>query len=141
MGMKVNRVSVTLNGDDDARQSCRVGGGFLKHFLEGLPGGFAEQAEFPGVASEDGAQKLWDGEKILTVTDLFEDVSVEPLGEKQDALLLARGAKQGAFAGVGEAGLIAAAVAAKMREASMQISTFQILAPHLATGRQRPYCC
>jgi len=132
MGMKVKVISVALNGDDDARQGGRVGGDFLKHLLEGLPGGFAEQAEFLGVVSEDGAQKLWHGEDELGVADLFEDVSVEPLGEKQDALLLARGAKEAAFAGVGEDGLIAAAVAAKTRKTSMQISTFQILAHHLA---------
>lgn len=48
---------------------------------------------------EDRAQKLGDGENELGVTDLFEDVSVEPLGEKQDALLLARGAKQATFTG------------------------------------------
>jgi hypothetical protein len=69
------------------------GGDFLKHLLEGLPCGFAEKAEFPGVVSEDGAQKLWDGEDELGVADLFEDVSVKPLGEKQGALLLARGGK------------------------------------------------
>jgi len=132
MRVKVQVVSVALNGDDDARQGGRVGGDFLKHLLEGLPGGFAEQAEFPGVVSEDGAQKLWDGEDELGVAGLFEDVSVEPLGEKQDALLLARGTKEAAFAGISEDGLIAAAVAAKARKTSMQISTFQILAHQLA---------
>ena len=30
---------------------------------------------------EDGAQKLGDGENELSVADLFEDVSIEPLGE------------------------------------------------------------
>jgi hypothetical protein len=78
------------------------------------------------------AQKLWDRENELGVAGLLEDVRVEPLGEKQDALLLARGAKEAAFAGVGEGGLIAAAVAAKTRKTLIQISTFQILAPHLA---------
>jgi|WetSurMetagenome_2_1015567.scaffolds.fasta_scaffold108678_4 hypothetical protein len=86
IGMKVKAVSVALNGDDDARQGGRVGGDFLKHLLEGLPGGFAEQAEFLGVILEDGAKKLWDGENELGVADLFEDVSVQPLGEKQDPL-------------------------------------------------------
>ena len=81
---------------------------------------------------EDGAQKLGDGENELSAADLFEDVSIEPLGEKQDALLLARGTKEAAFAGISEDGLIAAAVAAKARKTSMQISTFQILAHHLA---------
>jgi hypothetical protein len=69
------------------------------------------------------------------VTDLFEDVSIERLGEKQDALLLARGAKQAAFAGVGQDGLIAAATAAETRETSVQISTFQIFAHDLADDR------
>ncbi len=76
------------------------------------------------VKFENGAQKLGDGEDELDVADLFEDVRVEPLGEKQDALLLARGAKQAAFAGVGEDSLIAAAVAAETRETSVQVSTF-----------------
>jgi hypothetical protein len=62
MGMKVKVISVALNGNDGARQGGRVGSDFLKHLLEGLPGGFAEQAEFLRVVSEDGAQKLWDGE-------------------------------------------------------------------------------
>jgi hypothetical protein len=57
------------------------------------------------VVFEDGAQKLGDGENELGVADLLENVSVEPLGEKQDALLLARGAKQAAFAGIGTSGL------------------------------------
>jgi hypothetical protein len=64
--------------------------------------------------------------------NLFEDVSVEPIGEKQAALLPARRAKQAAFAGAGEDGLIATAAAAKTRKISLQISTFQILAHHLA---------
>ena len=45
---------------------------------------------------------------------------------------MARGAKQAAFAGIGQDGLIAAAVAANARETSMQIATFEILAHHLA---------
>jgi hypothetical protein len=49
MGMEIQAISVVLNGDDDARQCGRVCGDFLKHLLEGLPGGFAERAEFmPG---------------------------------------------------------------------------------------------
>jgi hypothetical protein len=35
------------------------------------------------------------------VVDLFENMRVEPFGEKQDAFLLAGRAKQGAFAGIG----------------------------------------
>jgi hypothetical protein len=46
------------------------------------------------------------------VADLFENMSVEPFGEKQDAFLLAGWTKQPAFAGIGEDGLIAATVAA-----------------------------
>mgnify|MGYP001133793342 CR=1 FL=1 len=38
---------------------------------------------------EDRAQKLGEDEDELGVADLFEDVRVKPLGEKQDALLLA----------------------------------------------------
>jgi len=66
------------------------------------------------VVFEDGAQKLGDGENELSVADLFEDVSIEPLGEKHDALLLARGAKQAAFTGIGQDGLIAAAKNTKL---------------------------
>jgi hypothetical protein len=69
------------------------------------------------------------------VADLFEDVAVEPLGEKQDALLLARGTEEPAFAGICEDRLIAAAAAAKTRETSVKISTFQIPAHHLADDR------
>ena len=38
---------------------------------------------------ENGAQELGDGEDVLGVADLLQDVRIEPLGEKQDALLLA----------------------------------------------------
>ena len=69
----------------------------MEHLLEGLPGGLAQQAEAPGVAFEDGAQELEDGEDKLGVADLLADVGVEPLGEKQDALLLARWAEDPAF--------------------------------------------
>lgn len=88
--MEIQAVPVARDRQDNAGQGGRVGGDLLKHLLEGLPCGFAEEAEFPGAVSEDWAQKFWDGEDELGVTDLFEDVSVEPLGEKQDALLLAR---------------------------------------------------
>jgi hypothetical protein len=59
-------------------------------------------------------------------------MSVEPFGEKQDALLLARGTKQPAFAGISEDGLIAAIIAAKTSKTSVQVSAIQILAHHLA---------
>jgi hypothetical protein len=41
------------------------------------------------VVLENGAQELGDGENILVMADFLEEVNVEPLGEKQDALLLA----------------------------------------------------
>lgn len=48
------------------------------------------------------AQGLGDRKNILAVADLFEDAGIEPFGEKQNTLLLARRTKQAAFAGVGE---------------------------------------
>jgi hypothetical protein len=132
MGMEIEIISVTLDGDYDAGKGGWIGSNFLEHFLESLPGRFAEQAELFGVVFENGAQEFWDCEHELGVADLFEDVSVQPLGEKQDALLLARGAKQATFAGIGEDGLIAASAAAKTRETSVEVSTFQKLAHHLA---------
>jgi len=48
-----------------------------------------------------------------------ELLSVEPIGEKQDALLWARGAKQAAFAGIIEDGLIAASLTAETRKTSI----------------------
>ena len=73
------------------------------------------------------------------MADLFEDVSVEPFGEKQDALLLARGTEESAFAGIGgdsprkrDVPLVAAAAAGKTRKTSMKVSTFKILVHHLA---------
>ena len=66
------------------------------------------------------------------MADLFENMSVEPFGEKQDALLLARGTKQPAFAGISEDGLIAAIIAAKTSKTSVQVSAFQILAHDFA---------
>lgn len=75
---------------------------------------------------EDRAQELGDGEDILGVTDRFEDVRVEPFGEKQDALLLARGTEESAFTGICEdrprkrdVPLVAPAAAGKTRETSM----------------------
>ena len=61
----------------------------LEHLPERLPGRFAEQAKFPAVVFENGAQELGDGEDVLDMADLLQDVRVEPLREKQDALLLA----------------------------------------------------
>ena len=78
------------------------------------------------------AQELGDGEDVLGVTDRLQDVRVEPFGEEQDALLVARGTKKPAFTGICEDRLVAAAPAAKTRETSMKVSTFQILAHHLA---------
>jgi hypothetical protein len=90
MGMEIKAVSIILDREDDARHGGWVGGDFLEHLLERLLGQFAEQPKFFGVVFENGAQKLGDGEDELGVADLFEDVRVvEPLGEKQDALLLA----------------------------------------------------
>ena len=94
-----------------------MSGNFLGHFLDSLPGRFAEQAKFLGVVFENEAQKLGDREDELGVTDLFEDVGIEPLGEKQDALLLARGTEESAFAGICEDRLVAAVRAAKTGEA------------------------
>jgi hypothetical protein len=48
MGMKIHAISVALNGKDDARQGGQIGGDLLEHFLERLPGGFTEQAEYNG---------------------------------------------------------------------------------------------
>jgi hypothetical protein len=91
MGREIEAVAVALNGDDDAREGCRVRGNLLEHLPEGLPGGLAEQAEVAAVEFENGAQELGNGEDELGVADLLEDVAVEPLGEKQDAFLLACG--------------------------------------------------
>jgi hypothetical protein len=109
-----------------------VGGGFLEHLLESLPCRLAEQAEVFWVVFENGTQELGDGEDELSMADVFENVGIEPLGKKQDALLLARGTKQPAFAGIGEDGLIAAVVAPETRKPSVQISAIQILAHDLA---------
>jgi hypothetical protein len=132
MGMEIEAVAVALNGDDDAREGCRVRGNLPKHLPEGLPGGLAEQAEVAAVELENGAQELGNGEDELGVADRLEDVAVEPLGEKQDAFLLACGTEESAFAGICEDRLVAAAAAVKTREASVKVSTFQILAHHLA---------
>ena len=111
-------VAVALNGEDNARKGGWIRGNLLEHLPEGLPGRLAEQAEFLGVVFENGAQELGDGEDELGVADLLEDVGIEPLGEKQDVLLLARGTKKPAFAGIREDCLIAAAVAAQTRSNS-----------------------
>jgi hypothetical protein len=66
------------------------------------------------------------------VADLFENMSVESFGEKQDAFLLEGWTKQPAFAEISEDGLIAATLAAETRKTSMQVSAIQILAHHLA---------
>jgi hypothetical protein len=126
--MEIQAVSITLHGSNNAWQCGMVGGGFLEHLLERLPGCFTEQAEVFGVVFENNAQKLRDCEDVLRVADLFENMSVEPLGKKQDAFLLTGGTKQPAFAGIGEDGLIAASVAAKTRKTSLQVSTIQLLA-------------
>jgi site-specific DNA recombinase len=89
VGMEIEAVAVTLDCDDDAGKGRAIGGNLLEHLPERLPGRLAEQAEFPAVVFENGAQELGDGEDVLGMADLLQDVRVEPLGEKQDALLLA----------------------------------------------------
>ena len=87
--MEIEVVTVALNGNDDAREGCRIRGNLLEHLPEGLPGRLAEQAEVAAVEFENGAQELGNGADELGVADLLEDVPIEPLGEKQDTLLLA----------------------------------------------------
>ena len=89
VGVEIEAVAVTLDRDDHAGEGRGIGGHLLEHLLERLPGRLAQQAEIPGVVFENGAQQLGDGEDVLGVADLLQDVPVEPLGEKQDALLLA----------------------------------------------------
>jgi hypothetical protein len=100
MRMEIEAVAVALNGNDGTREGCRVRGALLGHLPEGLPGRRAEKAEVPGVVFENGAQELGDGEDVLSVADLLEDVAVEPLGEKQDAFLVACGTEEPAFTGI-----------------------------------------
>jgi hypothetical protein len=80
--MEIEVVAVALNRDDDAREGGWIRGNLLEHLPEGLPGRLAEQAEFLGVVFENGAQELGDGEDVLGVADLLQDVGIEPLGEK-----------------------------------------------------------
>ena len=91
---------------------------------------------------EDGAQELGDGKNVLGMADLFEDVGIEPFGKQEDAFLLAGGAKEPAFTGIGKDRLVAAAAAGETGETSMKVSTLQVVAQDLPmTGRQKPYCC
>ena len=55
--------------------------------------------------------QLGDDEDILGVADLLQDVSVEPLGEKQNAFLFAGGTKEPAFSRMGKNRPAAAAAA------------------------------
>jgi len=87
--MVIEPAAVTLDCNDDAGEGRGMGGNLLEHLPERLPGRLAEQAEIPAVVFENGAQELGDGEDVLGVADLLRDVCIEPLGEKQDALLLA----------------------------------------------------
>jgi len=89
MRMEIEAVAVALDGDHDPRECGWIRGNLLEHLPEGLPGRLAEQAKIPGVVFENGAQELGDGEDELGMADLLEDVGIEPLGEEQDALLLA----------------------------------------------------
>jgi hypothetical protein len=65
VGMEIQAISITLHRNNNARQCGMVGGGFLEHLLERLPGCFTEQAEVFGVVFENSAQKLGDGENKL----------------------------------------------------------------------------
>jgi hypothetical protein len=75
------------------------------------------------------------------VADLLQDVRIEPLGEKQDALprkrdvpLLAQGIEESALTGICKNRLVAAAPAAKTGETSMEVSAFKILVEHPGYG-------
>jgi hypothetical protein len=87
--MEIEAVAVTLDCDDDAGDGRGIGGNLLGHLPERLPSRRTEQAEIAAVEFENGAQELGDGEGLLGMATLFQDVCIEPLGEKQDALLLA----------------------------------------------------
>jgi len=87
--MEIEAVAVILDCDDAAGEGRGIGGNPLEHLPERLPGRRAEQAEIAAVEFENGAQELGDGEGLLGMAALFQDVRIEPLGEKQNALLLA----------------------------------------------------
>jgi len=43
-GGEIEAISVTPDGEDDTGEGGGIGGNFLEHLLEGLPGRLAEQA-------------------------------------------------------------------------------------------------
>jgi len=103
-----------------------------EHLPEGLQGRCAQKAGAPGVVFENGAQELGDGEDEPGVTDLFEDASVESLGEEQDAFLLACGTEEPALTGICKHRPVAAVSAAKLGRAAIEVAACQELVHDLA---------
>ena len=90
MGVENNRIaSISLDGNDYPGHGIAILKCLLKKFLQGFVERMAEQAEELAVVLEVKAQHFRDGNDILTVRHLFEQLALNAFGESDHPVLVA----------------------------------------------------
>jgi hypothetical protein len=102
MGMEVELVSVTLDGEDGSSSGCGVERLGLGVVLERPPSAARQLSQQPSIPPEGGPQDPGNGPHQLTVVDRFQDLCGHPLHEGRHALGLTGGTKVAGLAGKGE---------------------------------------
>jgi hypothetical protein len=99
MGVEQDRIAaIGLNGDDYAGDGIRIFGYFPEELGEGFVEALAEQTQELAVVLEIDAEHFGDGNDILAVRDLFEQLGLDAFGESDDSLLMAGWAEVPSFA-------------------------------------------
>jgi hypothetical protein len=117
MGMEVELVSVTLDGEDGSSSGCGVERLGLGVVLERPPSAARQLSQQPSIPPEGGPQDPGNGPHQLTVVDRFQDLCGHPLHEGRHALGLTGGTKVAGLAGKGEQILFVAVAAADASKA------------------------
>jgi hypothetical protein len=100
---------------------------FPEEFLETCIEALAEQTQKLAIVLEIDAEPFGEGNDILAVRDLFEQLGLDAFGEDDDPLLVTWGAEISSSAGIGEKEFQAADRAPNPRETLMEITTVKVL--------------